>query len=248
MPPDVELIVATAGEVVNDADRAKTLHARMVACGLPNRGAQMNSGAALARGQTLLFHHADSLLGHAHLDALRTAMRRADFVGGAFHREFDDRHPIMKRVEPLERWRCVHGKALFGDQSIFVRRDVFNALGGYAEIPLMEDFEFSRRLRAAGKLDILDPPMLTSARHHDTRGPWRTSFRNLLFIVLYRCGVSPWRLHRWYYRGQPVAVARSEPQPPSCGADPRAATRGRLVLLDELPVKAVSPPPTRDPA
>ncbi|MGH8019692.1 MAG: glycosyltransferase [Opitutaceae bacterium] len=211
LPRDIEIIAAAVGPVSVDALSREFDRVVRVPCREANRGAQMNAGAAAARGRILLFHHADSFLTHEHLDALRAAMNRKHFVGGAFHREFDERHPGMKRLEPIERWRCVHGRALFGDQSIFVRRDVFQALSGYAAIPLMEDFEFSRRLRKAGRLDILDPPMRTHARHHFARGPWRTTMRNLLFIVMYQCGASPWWLHRRYYR--PHSKSTPEPGP-----------------------------------
>jgi hypothetical protein len=77
---------------------------------------------------------------------------------------------------------------------------MFLQLGGFLKIPLMEDVEFSRRLRAAGKTVVLDPPVRTSPRRHARRGAWRTSIQNGLFIVLYKFGVSPERLHRWYYR------------------------------------------------
>ena len=73
-------------------------------------------------------------------------------------------------------------------------------IGGFAPIPLMEDMEFSRRLWRAGKVVVLDPPVETSTRRHVARGAWRTSIQNGLFIMLYQCGLSPHRLHRWYYR------------------------------------------------
>lgn len=93
-----------------------------------------------------------------------------------------------------------HGGTLYGDQTIFVRRETFLTLGGFAKIPLMEDIEFSRRLRGAGQIAVLDPPVRSSARRHLRKGAWRTSLQNGLFIALYRLGVSPHRLHRWYYR------------------------------------------------
>jgi hypothetical protein len=79
----------------------------------------------------------------------------------------------------------------------------FRALGGFAPIPLMEDMEFSQRLRRAGRVAVLDPPVESSARRHASGGAWRTSLQNGLFIVLYKCGLSPRYLHRWYYRTQP---------------------------------------------
>jgi rSAM/selenodomain-associated transferase 2 len=165
----------------------------------PNRGEQMNRGAAAATGDVFIFHHADSQLTAAHFSAIEEALRDPQIIGGAFHRKFDTRHPRLRFLEGVARFRARHGGTVFGDQSIFIRRDVFARLGGFATIPLMEDIEFSRRLRAAGRLAIVDPPVQSSARRHLERGAWRASMQNGLFIALYKLGVSPERLHRWYY-------------------------------------------------
>ncbi len=98
-----------------------------------------------------------------------------------------------------------NGGTLYGDQSIFVRREVFQQLGGFAKIPLMEDVEFSKRLRATGKIVLLNPPMQSSARRHARKGAWRATMRTALFIALYRLGVCPFRLHRWYYQTAEVS-------------------------------------------
>ena len=121
-------------------------------------------------------------------------------IGGAFYRKFDGRHPRLRWLEAVARFFTRHGGSFFGDQSVFVRLETFRALGGFAPIPLMEDMEFSRRLRRAGKVAVLDPPVESSSRRHADRGAWRTSIQNGLFIVLYKCGFSPTHLHRWYYR------------------------------------------------
>ncbi|HEV2994404.1 MAG TPA: TIGR04283 family arsenosugar biosynthesis glycosyltransferase [Chthoniobacterales bacterium] len=165
----------------------------------PNRGEQMNRGATAASGDVFIFHHADSQLTAAHFSAIEEALRDPEIIGGAFHRKFDTRHPRLRFLERVARFRARHGGTLFGDQSIFIRREVFARLGGFATIPLMEDVEFSRRLRAAGRLAIVDPPVQSSARRHLERGAWRASVQNGLFIALYKLGVSPHRLHRWYY-------------------------------------------------
>ena len=129
-------------------------------------------------------------------------MNDREVGGGAFYRKFDDRHPWLMWLEPLARFLTRNGGTLFGDQSVFVRRDVFVRLGGFAEIPLMEDVEFSRRLRAAAKVVVLDPPVQTSSRRHLGEGAWRKTIQNGLIILLYKLGVSPERLHRWYYKGR----------------------------------------------
>lgn len=166
----------------------------------PSRGAQMNLGAARATGDALVFHHSDTVLTEAHVAAVAAALRDPAVTGGAFYRKFDGRHPHLRWLESVARFFTRHGGTLFGDQSVFVRREIFASLGGFAPIPLMEDMEFSRRLRRSGRITVCDPPVESSSRRHLRRGAWRTSIQNGLFIVLYRCGCSPERLHRWYYR------------------------------------------------
>ncbi len=197
----VEVIVADASSTEEPRNVATAAGARIATCPRPNRGAQMNAGARLATTDALLFQHADTDLTQAHLDALSTALHDPHTIGGAFHRKHDDRHRGFAWMEKVTRiWNSRVG-TFYGDQSIFVRRDRFEQLGGFAEIPLMEDVEFSRRLRRAGRTVLLDPPIATSARHHQRRGPWHTTARNATMLLLYRCGMCPHRLHRWYYRG-----------------------------------------------
>jgi rSAM/selenodomain-associated transferase 2 len=173
--------------------------ATFLACPAANRGEQMNFGAAASSGDVILFQHCDTCLDDAHLEAIEIALADRDVVGGAFFRKFDGRHPRLMWLESVARFLTRRGGTLYGDQSIFVRREVFQQLGGFLKIPLMEDVEFSRRLRAAGKIAVLDPPVASSARRHLRKGAWRTTIQNGLFIVLYNLGVSPHRLHRWYY-------------------------------------------------
>jgi len=195
-----ETIVVDASGAGESEEIVLSCGATFVAAPAPNRGEQMNLGAEAASGDVIVFQHSDTDLEDAHLAAIETALSDPQIIGGAFYRKFDDRHPRLMWLEAVARFLTRHGGALYGDQTIFVRRDVFMALHGFARIPLMEDVEFSRRLRAAGKIAVLDPPVLSSARRHLRKGAWRTSLQNGLFIVLYRLGVSPHRLHRWYYR------------------------------------------------
>ena len=204
-----EVIVADASGGAEVERIALSSGAMFVACATPNRGEQMNRGAAAASGDAVIFQHADTTLDQAHIDSLQSAFSNREIIGGAFFRKFDGRHPRLMWLESVARFLTRHGGTLYGDQSIFVRRDVFLKLGGFAKIPLMEDVEFSRRLRAAGKIAVLDPPVQSSARRHLRKGAWRTSIQNGLFIVLYNLGVSPHRLHRWYYGAQKSKPARA---------------------------------------
>lgn len=172
---------------------------RLVVCGEPSRGRQMNLGAARAHGSLLCFHHADSDLLPQHFHALSAAANDDSIVGGAFHRGFDDRHPWMKKWERGVRRLSAAFGPLFGDQSIFVKTDSFSKMGGFADIPLMEDIEFSHRLRRAGRIVLLDPPIWSSPRRFRRIGSWRTTMMNATFIMLFYLGISPHRLHHWYY-------------------------------------------------
>jgi uncharacterized protein len=176
---------------------------RLISCDEPSRGRQMNAGAAKARGSLLCFHHADSELRQEHLEALEQAARNVSIPGGAFYRRFDDRRASMVLWEGLVRRINSFAGPLFGDQSIFVRASVFEGLGGFADIPLMEDIEFSRRLRRLGNTVLLDPPIRSSPRRFRRLGNWRTTLLNLTFVGLFYLGIDPGTLHRWYYRRFP---------------------------------------------
>ena len=202
-----ETIVVDASGDDRTARTVRDAGATLIGCSIPNRGAQMNLGATVATGDVVLFQHADSLLTEEHIAAIVTALRDPAIIGGAFYRKFDQRHPRLMWLETVARYLTRRGGTLYGDQSVFVRRDLFLELGGFAKIPLMEDVEFSRRLRAAGKIAVLDPPVRTSPRRHARRGAWRTSVQNGLFLVLFKFGASPERLHRWYYRNRFEASA-----------------------------------------
>ncbi len=170
-------------------------------CVRPSRGKQMNEGAAVATGDVLAFLHADTEIEPPHLEAVARALTDSPHaIGGAFYRQFDERHPRLRWLESVARFLTRNGGTLFGDQTVFVRREVFDQLGGFAEIPLMEDVEFSRRLRARGPVAVLDPPIRTSPRHHLENGAWRTTIRNGLFLLLFKLGVSAETLHSIYYR------------------------------------------------
>ena len=195
-----EVIVADASTDPGAAEAVQAAGGIYLRAAQPNRGEQMNLAAARASGDVLVFHHADSILTLPHVAAIMSALADPGVIGGAFYRKFDRRHPRLLWLEKVARFLTLHGGSFFGDQSVFVRRETFLQLGGFAPIPLMEDMEFSRRLRRSGRVAVLDPPIESSTRRHLRHGPWRTSVQNGIFIVLYKCGLSPTHLHRWYYR------------------------------------------------
>jgi glycosyltransferase involved in cell wall biosynthesis len=224
--PQVREIIVSAAESVFDLRRQLEKAGAIFLDNVkPNRGQQLNRGARIATGEWLLFQHADTELRREHIEAL-AALNGTDAVGGAFYRAFDERHPHLRFLEPLERWHSRTFGTIYGDQSIFVRRKHFLSVGGCAAIPLMEDVDFSQRLRASGKIKLLDPPIRSCARTQIAQGPWRVTLRNLLFLILFRCGVPVESLHRWYYRFRRESGERRSLFPASSLCRPsRAADR-----------------------
>jgi hypothetical protein len=198
MPELAEWIVVAVHPGLPLRDLAQRGAIQLISCDQPSRGKQLNIGADVARGTLLCFHHCDTELRPDHLSALQQVAGDPSIVGGAFHRRFRAERTMWR--ERLVRWLSKLGGPLFGDQSIFVKTTVFRKLGGFAEIPLMEDLEFSRRLRRTGQVVILDPPLWSPPRRLGRFGTWWRTFRNTAFIVLFYLGVDPYTLHRWYYR------------------------------------------------
>jgi hypothetical protein len=163
----------------------------------------------MASGEVLLFRHLDSVLAEAHLVSVAHSLRNTDFIGGGFYRKFDERHPHLQWLEKFERWHSRAFGTIYGDQSPFVRRADFWRIGGFAPIPVMEDVDLSRKLRRSGKIALLDPPMKSCARKQIERGAWKVTMRNLLFLIFFRCGIAPERLHEWYYDGETGGCSRS---------------------------------------
>jgi rSAM/selenodomain-associated transferase 2 len=163
------------------------------------RARQMNAGARAARGDILLFLHADTWLPEGALGAVSAALEDARVVGGRFDVRFDSPRPVLRMIAFFMNLRSRASGISTGDQAIFVRRDVFETMGGYPDIPLMEDIELSRRLKRRGHLAALSSRVTTSGRKWEREGAVRTMALMWALRFLYMIGVSPARLHRWYY-------------------------------------------------
>jgi rSAM/selenodomain-associated transferase 2 len=167
----------------------------------PGRGRQMNAGASRATGEVLLFLHADSRVDASALSTLREALSGADhvIVGGAFRLEIESKRFGIRLIAAGANFRSRWLGLAYGDQGIFVRSSVFRRLGGYPEIPLMEDVSFVRRLRKEGKMILLSNPVVTSPRRWEKEGLFFTTVRNWTLLTLYLMGASPRCLSRWYH-------------------------------------------------
>lgn len=162
------------------------------------RATQMNEGARRASGDILLFLHADTRLPGSAADEIRNVMNDPSIVAGRFDVKLDRSGLLFGIIGALISWRSRLTRVSTGDQAIFVRRDVFYRLGGYPEIPLMEDFALARALKRAGRIACLRSRVTTSARRWEKAGVWRTVFTMWALKALYLVGVSPLRLKRFY--------------------------------------------------
>ena len=165
------------------------------------RARQMNAGARASRGDVVLFLHADTVLPEGAGDAIRAALADPGVVGGRFDVRLDSQRPLLAVVAWMMNQRSRLTGMATGDQAIFVRRSVLDALGGYADIPLMEDIELSHRLKRCGRVAALRLRVTTSARKWEREGVVRTIVLMWTLRLLYALGVAPARLHRWYHAG-----------------------------------------------
>jgi rSAM/selenodomain-associated transferase 2 len=192
-----ELIVAD-GE---SRDATRDVAARLadaVVLAPRGRAAQMNAGAAAARGDVLLFLHADTRLPDGFADAVARALADPHVVGGHFAVALNAPGWRYRLTERLISGRSRLTGVATGDQAIFVRRSVFEALGGFAPLPLMEDIDLMRRLKRSGRVAALDERVVTSARRWERDGFWRTVLLMWSLRLAYYAGISPTALARFY--------------------------------------------------
>jgi rSAM/selenodomain-associated transferase 2 len=163
------------------------------------RARQMNAGAFASKGDILIFLHADTELPLNALKRLNEFINRNQYVGGAFDLGIKSDKRIYRVIALLGSLRSRLNRIPYGDQAIFVRRDYFNKIGGYKDIPLMEDAELMRRMKRSNeKILIFRDRVMTSTRRWEEEGLIYCILRNWTLQVLYFLGVSPHKLVKYY--------------------------------------------------
>jgi rSAM/selenodomain-associated transferase 2 len=192
-----EILVVDGGS----SDRSREIAGRFGVHVIPaerGRARQMNRGAAQATGDVLLFLHADTRLPVSALDDIGSALSDRRHVGGRFDVELEGKHWMLPVVARMISQRSRLTKVATGDQALFVRRGVFEQMGGFPDIPLMEDIAFCRSLKLMGRVACLRSRVVSSGRRWEIDGVWRTIFRMWTLKLLYLGGVSPARLKQYY--------------------------------------------------
>jgi len=190
---NIEVIVVDGGSQDDTVAIAQSLGVKVISSS-PGRAVQMNTGAALAAGEILLFLHADTRLPVGFDEMIRAALQQPGVVAGAFALRIDADLAVY--------WRSHFFQMPYGDQAIFMTKAVFEKVGGFSELPIMEDFELMRRLKHIGKITVLGVAVITSGRRWLQRGVFQTTLINQVVIIAYLLGVAPAQLHSWYRQGK----------------------------------------------
>lgn len=201
LKPEPEVIVADGGSI----DQTRLIAGQY---GIPtlqtiaNRATQLNLGASVAQGDTLLFLHADSWLTQKAYQCFLDAMQNREVIAGAFRYQLDNSQNDWRErfIELGAKLRVRFFRLPYGDQGYFVRRHSFEQSGGFKSIPFLEDVEWFRRICRQGKIALLSSPLITSARRIHERGWIKSILINGSVILLYTLGVPPEHLVSSYYR------------------------------------------------
>lgn len=204
--PGCELIVVDGGSTDATAELAApyatVLHSPR------GRARQMNEGARIATGEVLWFIHADTAVDPAALGQIRACLDDPGVVGGGLTIRFDRTTPALRHLARASNARARRLHHIFGDQAMFVRRTVFDELGGFPDLAIMEDLEMARRLHRRGRLCLLPATSTASSRRFTAHGTWRMIAFMQYLKLLYFAGVDPESIRARYAAG-PRLTGRS---------------------------------------
>lgn len=192
-----QIVVCDGGSADGTPAIARELGCQVIQSS-PGRGQQLAQGATVATGDVLVFLHADSVLTTGCLKQIR--QRATDGSWGCFQHQIDASGRRFRWLEKGNSWRARFRGLVYGDQTLWVHRKIYESVGGFAGVPLMEDVRISEALRKTGAPLILPGPVRISARHWLRHGVIRTTLRNQFLMGLYRCGFSPDRISSLYRR------------------------------------------------
>jgi len=198
-PEDVEIIVVDGGSTDRTPEFAHQSGIKLV-ISEPGRGRQMNVGARMGKGEILLFLHGDTVLPQGYYPQIISVLEGEGVVAGAFRLSIDGKPVSLRIIENVVNLRARILQMPFGDQALFMKKSMFEQVGGFQEIPIMEDFDLVRALRKRGRIEIAEGAVLTSGRRWVRVGPWRTTMINQIAILAHLLGISPVTIAKFYHR------------------------------------------------
>jgi rSAM/selenodomain-associated transferase 2/rSAM/selenodomain-associated transferase 1 len=196
---NLEVIVVDGGSIDETAELAGSRGAKVVQSN-PGKALQMNSGAKAAAGDILVFLHADTLLPENFSHQIISALNQNGVAAGAFRLAINSTRAGIRIIERMANLRSRLLQLPYGDQALFMRKVLFEEIGGFPDLPIMEDFILIRRLKHKGKIVLLPESVMTSPRRWLNFGIFKTWLINQLIIIAYYLGIPPERLNRWYRR------------------------------------------------
>jgi rSAM/selenodomain-associated transferase 2 len=191
-----ELIFVDGESTDNSADIA-TRYGKVIKSE-KGRARQMNDGARQAAGDIFFFLHADSSISSVTIDKIEKEVRQNGAVGGCLTQRIENERSVFRFIEWQGNNRARRTKVFYGDQGIFVRKDVFDRIGGFPDVPIFEDVLFTQKLRHEGRTTVLPDKITVSARRWEKRGIIRTTLMYNLIIVLFKLGYPPEKIKRLY--------------------------------------------------
>ena len=194
-----EIIVTDGGSEDSTRTMARNLSVKVIEIGERNLGKQLNRAAAIAKGETLLFLHADSLLTAGIFEQIESSLKQAENIGGAFRMKLSGNRNFYRILEAGGDLYCQLTKTYFGDRGIFIRASVFKQMEGFRKMAIMADVEFSRRMNSLGKTAFLPGPIISSSRKFDSEGSINTLFKISWALLAYRLGYPPEKIREKYY-------------------------------------------------
>ena len=180
---DYEVVVVDGGSRDRTIEIARSFPDVLVMTAPKGRASQMNAGAQEARGEWLLFLHADTVLPNGALARLNKMEADQSIQAGGFMHQFSGDDWRLRLISFLDNFRCIRSRIIYGDQALFVRRALFEQLGGFPNRPILEDVAFCERLIAVTTPLLLSPSVVTDARKFLKMGVWRSFLRVLLIIL-----------------------------------------------------------------